>query len=166
MLPQLERGWLARGEHVVITSPCSAPPGISCLTCTPNSFFRARPPPWVEPVYPFALLLTDSSFREPLDDGDDPHCIPQHVSQEFLTLYRLTHAHIWRVFVPPNATYRMPASRQSPHEAIQGRTGQNLSTLPWLGNPTPSRRHCQHWPQHCRLAQSSHEMDPRRAAGY
>ena len=40
------------------TPPCSSPPCISCLKCTPNSFFRARP------------------FREPLGDDDNPHITP------------------------------------------------------------------------------------------
>ena len=60
----------------------------------------------------------------------------------------------------------VPAARQSLHEATQGSAGQSLGTPRWSGNPTPSRRHCQHHPQHCWPAQLPHALDPRRGVGH
>ena len=60
---------------------------------------------------------------------------------------------------------RVPAARQSLHETLQGRAGPILGTPHWSGNPTPSRRRCQHHPLHCWHAQPHHALDPRRVEG-
>ena len=141
-LPLHEREWLAGSEQHVLTtraatSACSSPPGISCPTCTPSSFSRARPPPWNPPTAT-QTLLAHVPLAEPLDEVGDPHSLPHmaghdghqprwrqfsldllleqectvHVSQEFLAEHRLTHAQSRLVCDAPNTTaVRQPLDR-------------------------------------------------------
>ena len=146
--------------------------GISCPTCMPNSFSRARPPPW----NPSTLTHRCSPRPTRIAIGRRrrrPHSLPHvaghrcheprwqqhpmdllhgqvctvHVSHEFLTLHRETHAHIRLVFVPPNTTAVCQPLDRAYMRPFKAALGRYLCTVQWSGNPKPSRRRCQLHPQ-------------------
>ena len=76
--------------------------------------------------------------------------------------------------LPPLERARWPLNPMvQPHARVyrarqQGSAGNNLQGRARQGvarSQRPARRHCQHRPEHRRLAQPSHGMDPRRVAG-
>ena len=138
---------------------------------------------------PLPIAADHLSFGEPLDDGDDPHSFPHmaghhcheprwhqspmdllhgrvyhaHQSRVPGPLHVETRAHVRLVFVPPNTTaVRQPLDRahMRPFKAALG-----LGALRWSGNPTPSRRCCQHHSKECWTAQPPHALDPPRSEG-
>ena len=106
------------------TSPCSSPPGISCLTCTPNSFFRVRPPLWNPPTYPSLAFLTwlDATVTNPM--AAEPHesaswtCVP-------CTSVRSSWSSMWRLMPTSSSSSCHPTPRPCASRLFKAALGRS-----------------------------------------
>ena len=147
------------------TSPCSSPPGISRPDVFAQLIFQGKTSA-VERWSPRPTRRAIGRRRRrpsqpPLTWLDTTVMNPDGSSAPWICFVDVS----WLVFVPPNTTagcQPLDGAFMRPFRTA----GPIFHTLHWSGNPTPSRRRCQHHPQHCWHAQLHHALDPRRGAGH